>query len=272
VGHVSINDAYRRLRNYRQLKGTEIYGNEVVYYVDALVESGAPGVADSLIAIAKEDREVRISLLAGAIELKSPKVGSWLQNNADRLNATGWQIISAAVQRAHWRDSTVMRVLLNEAIHGDLDHSIPHDKIRSRRNISGAFGGVGTFDEVKQLAQLGDTTAFPKIRWGTLEAAARFDHPPFNRRIREVLMSRKEPPVWILSGLKAHNRYDFLPELRAVEKQMPASTSRYTQEKMERVIRHLEEKKAEGAPLGVPLDWPETTWEDKDINEAESKE
>jgi hypothetical protein len=251
VGRVAINDAYRRLRNYRQLKGTEIYGNEVVYYVDALVESGPPGVADSLIAIAKEDREVRISLVAGAIELKSPKVGPWLEENASRLNGTGWMIITAAVQRAEWRDSTVIALLMEEALYGE--------DVSTRAPTVRAFNGIGTLSELRKIAVLADTTVSRSIEERALAALTRFDVPEFNRRVRSDLQSADELSSNIEHSIERHDRHDFLPELRDVASRLGSSMSAYDRNELQEIIAELERKKAQGAPLGVPLNWPETT-------------
>jgi hypothetical protein len=64
------------------------------------------------------------------------------------------------------------------------------------------------------------------------------------------------------AGLKRHNRYDFLPEVRSLVKRLEENDINGTLSFARELVVHLEEKKAEDAPLGVPLDWPETTWED----------
>jgi hypothetical protein len=121
----------------------------------------------------------------------------------------------------------------------------------------------------------------------------RFDAPDLNERLRRVLQEldvtsvfvsqRKFLPFSIRESLKRYARHDFLPDVQQVrarvqEKantadqsdieriifQEKQSQSRRALQKIDELIAHLKEKKAAGAPVGVPLDWPETTWEDKE--------
>ena len=170
-------------------------------------------------------------------------------------------IISTAVQRAQWRDSTVMALLMEEALHG-VDVSTRAPTVR-------AFNGIGTRSELQTIAELADTTTSRSIEERALAALTRFDVPAFNKRVRSDLRSTNELSSNIEHSIERHGRYDFLPELRAVEARLGSEMSTYDRNELREIITELEKKKAEGAPLGVPLDWPETTWDDKD--EAESK-
>jgi hypothetical protein len=271
VGNVSVADAYHRLRNYSRLLGDEIYGNEIVYYMNALVRSKPPGVADSLVDIAEASPPVSADAIAGAIELKSSKAGPWVERHADELGPTSWMIITAAVQRAEWRDSTVMRVLMEQALHGQPDSTNPKDRFKPRRNPTLVFSELGTFKEAKVFAQMADTTVSPRLRWSALGVLSRFDYPPFNRRIRAELQRLDQMPIWLREELEEHRRYDFLPELRAIQGRLASSVSEYERKWLRETIAYLEEKKEERAPLGVPLDWPEVTREDQGSEQVDEE-
>jgi hypothetical protein len=285
VGHLSKEEAYRRLMDYGVWKGQRIYGDQVDNYAQALLRSGGDGAVDSLLAFADRYPKSGSMAFAYVIEEKSPKFPPWLRKNTDRLDSHDWAVVAASVQRAEWRDSTVMRVLMEQAIQGAGEEG--------RFPAIDAFAGIGTLDEVRTLATLADTTNSSRARWIALGTLPRFDAPDLNERLRRDLQEldvtsvfvsqRKFLPFSIRESLKRYARHDFLPDVQQVrarvqEKantadqsdieriifQEKQSQSRRALQKIDELIAHLKEKKAAGAPVGVPLDWPETTWEDKE--------
>jgi hypothetical protein len=67
---------------------------------------------------------------------------------------------------------------------------------------------------------------------------------------------------WFFNFLKYNNRYDFLPELYTLREQLKNEKNPLMKGvakdmliRLEEVLPKLEKKKAEKAPIGLPLDW-----------------
>lgn len=246
VGSLTLEELFARFMNDR------LYGNEVGSYTRAVLQTGYPGAADSVITYINNRLTWWGSAINQLARAKRPELGPWLRENADELETGHWSDIGSALAHNGWRDSVVAEVLMEQVCCNE-------DK-RSRSASARAFVGMGTVEEIRVIAAIGDTSSWKSMRWTAISAQARFDVPEFNEHVRQALRDTSRLNLRILEGVELNRRHDFLPELRAtLRKYRDGDPDHHLIDNLEEMITEFEATKAEGIEPGAPLDYPNST-------------
>jgi hypothetical protein len=223
--------------------------NKVSFYADAVLSSGVPGAIDSVLVYA--DRYRSPSALNAVLRANRPELGMWLTTQESIPEFVDWSDIGRILAHNGWRDSAVAAVLMEQV------RSNPEQRIRSA--TARAFMGMGTFDEIRTISLVRDTSRSNLFRGTATATLARFNVPEFNEKVRLALRDTSDVNLRLLTSLEVNDRHDLLPELHTLRAQVQGNKAGYVVTAVEELIADLEAKKARSVTPGAPLDYPNST-------------
>ena len=212
-----------------------------------------------ILKFASKNEQYRYIALEILTQFKYAELGLWLKNNWKILGKDDWECISREFFNLNfsWRDTGVLN-----AISLNATNSIDP---KSRHFCLVILVETATLATSKALLPRLDVESDEDCRRDLYRILSRYKYSDFDTKIQKAIVDYNES--YALNGMielsiKDFNRYDLLPDLYSLRSRLQKVTdvtkkseAKETLEILKQVIPYLEQKKAEKAPIGLPLDW-----------------
>jgi hypothetical protein len=175
---------------------------------------------------------------------------------------------SKELSRIHWSyfatNLSVSQCWGNPVIDNIIENQVyQNPDVVTRDMILQYFANCATVAICKRIAEMYSEEPERIVRNRHLILYCRFNSPNLNKVIqKELKINPYSFEKIIRIGFKQYNRYDFLPELYILQDKLVKEENPLRKTEIEEilttlkdVIPYLEKKKAENAPIGLPLDW-----------------
>ncbi|MBN1600335.1 MAG: hypothetical protein JW915_01945 [Chitinispirillaceae bacterium] len=190
------------------------------------------------------------------------ELGVWLEQNFNRIK-DDYTWIEIAKSANHFQrneaNNKVFKVLLKR-----LNTLTDKD---ARHEILFTFRLKSMYEESEYFSKLLKVETDEPCRIDLYVILCRFKNAEIDSMLKNRLQQWEEPAVlygFIDKGIKRNNRHDYIETLIELKSTLltiknPAklADAKETIELLSTIIHYLEQKKAENAPIGLPLNWPE---------------
>lgn len=237
--------------------GIERYGN-TDYVVEILNRFADYANRDSLyFAFALKSQMYRSDAIVKLINSCSPFAAKYLELHSEKLIPEEYfQILRTAGGREMpCYNLKLMKQLIKIAKNDTID-------LRVSATIAKVVRYNGSLKDVKSLSELLGSQAHSEIKSWFCITICRYNDQQLNELFLKHFNGDVNYQNIINFGIKPFNRYDLLPVLSSLRSKLvtikyPDSKTKETLTTLSEIISYLERKKAENAPIGLPLDWPD---------------
>ncbi len=153
----------------------------------------------------------------------------------------------------------------NKKIENYLFDKLSDEKFKYKNTFLGVFAKNGSLQQCVKLINLYDFENDYENRTIFLKSQVRYKSMKTDSIVNlefKVGKSLKTLSIFIKYSLKDYNRYDFIPQLKALPKRVAELRTPDNEDYAEDILKelktlipYLEQKKKENAPIGLPLDW-----------------
>lgn len=189
------------------------------------------------------------------------KLIPYLNTNKDKLLFGDWEAIIEALET---KKGLQVDSSLNKILH-TVSSTSPSADIRGIIRLY--FYKYGKLTDIISLAKYLDVETNNANRQDILGSLTRFKHDSTDSILAKNLISSVDfydIELLVEFGLQKYNRYDLLPAIYTVRDSLMAiknlslvEKAKNTVQVLDNAIKILEQKKAEKAPIGLPLSWPD---------------
>lgn len=189
------------------------------------------------------------------------KLSLWLNSNYTNLDLEDWRSITEALET---KKGLQVDSSLNKILH-TVSSTSPSADIRGIIRLY--FYKYGKLTDIISLAKYLDVETNNANRQDILGSLTRFKHDSTDSILAKNLISSVDfydIELLVEFGLQKYNRYDLLPAIYTVRDSLMAiknlslvEKAKNTVQVLDNAIKILEQKKAEKAPIGLPLSWPD---------------
>jgi hypothetical protein len=235
--------------------------DEVRALTNKLADVGGRAVVNAFFNFALNNTQYGEMVINALFDLHPQDLSIWIRSNKQSFSVEQWELIATnyELEGYKWNDSILSNTITDNAL-SQKDNAI-------RNFLLASIARSGTFKEISRIKVLLNKETSPGCRRQIFKALCRYKNNANDSILKTSLENFSESNVinrWLESGLQEYSRYDFLPELYALKSRLEkvkdvtkVAEAKETLEILKTVIPYLEQKKAENAPIGLPLNWPE---------------
>lgn len=240
----------------------EYMRDEIRALIKQLKDTGGEKVIGAFYNFALSNKQYGDMVFNALFNLHPADISTWIRNNKGSFTINQWETIfrNYEIDAYKWNDSILANTLIDIASNTK-DENVMYFALLT-------YASSGTYQEVKKVVfPIVKITVDKHSRMQIFKALCRYSEPVIKNEIINFLTNYSEPEVinyCLESGLQEYSRHDFLPELYALKTKLTkvkdvtkVAEAKETLEILKTVIPYLEQKKAENAPIGLPLNWPE---------------
>jgi hypothetical protein len=193
------------------------------------------------------------------VELGSARLGVWLAKYSGSLKQFEWEILTEPFRNINppWRDTLIASAVMRMALNSENEQIRVYCLTMLRPMVT-------LSESISLISRLKSETD-PSSRLRIIQILCRYKNPINDSTIQKLFRENKEMEnIRLLLDLeiKTFTRHGLLPDLYALRSRLQKekdvtkiADAKETLDILKDVIPYLEQKKAEGAQVGLPLDW-----------------
>ncbi|MDG5816652.1 hypothetical protein QA601_16260 [Chitinispirillales bacterium ANBcel5] len=200
------------------------------------------------------------------VKIRHPEMPQLIRENYMYLDESCYSKLYRALNWSYGiTDSALHNEYNQKIVNALLDVVNDVEDQYSRGYIYNVIRAIGTHEQVTRAKPNIHLETNARNRAELLSAFLRYNEKYTEQVVVHELQNKLDH--WIISyvlryGFQRFNRHDFLPFLYSLQTELENETdvrkiedAKRTLERLNEVIPYLEQKKAEGVKLGLPLDW-----------------